>query len=242
MKIILASIFILISSCSSKDWRTASRESSGIAVKASAQKEDIYQIYYARAFSWRGYFGIHPWIAWKKSEDKSYTVAQVTSWNIRREGTAISIKKDLPDRKWFDNDPTLLYEVKGKRARDIISQTQELIKNYPHKKKYRVWPGPNSNTFVSHIIRGIEQLPLELPANAIGKDYLEGSDVFSESPSNKGYQLSLYGLFGVTAGVEEGLEMNILGLSFGIDPWTPALKLPFIGRLGFKDKSITGEQ
>jgi hypothetical protein len=32
---------------------------------------------------------------------------------------------------------------------------------------------------------------------------------------------------------QEGLEVNLLGLGFGIDPLGPALKLPFIGRIGF---------
>ena len=32
---------------------------------------------------------------------------------------------------------------------------------------------------------------------------------------------------------EEGLEINVLGLSFGIDPAALALRLPGIGKLGF---------
>ncbi|CBW25783.1 putative exported protein [Halobacteriovorax marinus SJ] len=243
MKVLFLIITLFLSfSCSSKDWRSASRESANIAVKAHLQKEDIFQVYYARAFSWRGYFGIHPWVSWKLAEEQSYTVAQVTSWNIRRSGNAISVAKDLPDRKWYDNDPTLLYEIKGEKAREVIAKTKKLIEDYPHKKVYRLWPGPNSNTFVSHIIRNIEELPLELPSNGIGKDYLEGSDIISSSPSNKGFQFSAYGLFGLTLGVEEGFEVNILGLNFGLDPWRPALKLPFVGRLGFQDKAITDGQ
>jgi hypothetical protein len=30
----------------------------------------------------------------------------------------------------------------------------------------------------------------------------------------------------------EGLEVNLLGLTFGIDPFLPALRLPLIGRIG----------
>lgn len=243
MKILSLILLIsLLSSCSSKDWRTASRASAGIATKAKDQKEDIFQVYYARAFSWRGYLGTHPWVAWKLEDEDSYTVAQVTSWNIRRTGSAVSVKKDLPDRKWFDNEPTLLYELKGEKARLVIEKTKQIIEDYPHKKIYRLWPGPNSNTFVSHIIRSIEELPLELPANGVGKDYLIEDTLLADSPSNKGYQLSAYGLLGMTVGIEEGLEFNIMGLSFGIDLWRPALKLPFVGRLGFKDKSVTDGQ
>jgi len=49
-------------------------------------------------------------------------------------------------------------------------------------------------------------------------------------------QLSLFGLLGVLAGVEEGLELNVLSLTFGVDVKRPALKLPVLGRLGFSQR------
>jgi hypothetical protein len=36
----------------------------------------------------------------------------------------------------------------------------------------------------------------------------------------------------VLAGVEEGVELNLLGLTFGVDLNRPALKLPVVERLG----------
>ena len=65
----------------------------------------------------------------------------------------------------------------------------------------------------------------------IGKDYLR-DQVFAKAPSGRGFQLSLYGLLGMLASGVEGLEINVLGLSLGVDPFSPALKLPFVGRLG----------
>ena len=47
-----------------------------------------------------------------------------------------------------------------------------------------------------------------------------------------GYQLSMFGLLGVSLAREEGIEFNLLGSNFGIDFVKPALKLPFIGRVG----------
>jgi len=40
------------------------------------------------------------------------------------------------------------------------------------------------------------------------------------------------GILGVTLGVEEGIEVNVLGLNLGVDIKDPALRLPFVGRLG----------
>ncbi|MCB9091476.1 MAG: DUF3750 domain-containing protein [Halobacteriovoraceae bacterium] len=237
MKYFSAIIFFILFSCSHKNWKEASRESIGIAPKAEELKEDIVQIYYARAFSWRGYFGIHPWVAWKKVEDSQYTVAQVTAWNLRRENTSVSVSQDLPDRLWFDSRPSVLFELRGKKARAAIEKMKPLIDSYPFSNQYRVWPGPNSNTFIAYLIRNVDELNLELPAHAVGKDYL-GNQFFSKTASGTGYQLSLYGIFGLSLGLGEGIEFNLLGLNFGLDFWTPALKLPLVGRLGFNDKAL----
>ena len=40
-----------------------------------------------------------------------------------------------------------------------------------------------------------------------------------------------FGVLGVLAATEEGLEVNLLGLNFGIDPLDFALKLPGFGRV-----------
>jgi hypothetical protein len=73
---------------------------------------------------------------------------------------------------------------------------------------------------------------LQLPPTAIGKDYLPNGAPVGVTPGGRGGQLSLLGVAGVLAGWHEGLEVNLLGLTFGIDVRTPALKLPLAGRLG----------
>jgi len=77
----------------------------------------------------------------------------------------------------------------------------------------------------------VPELRADLPPTAIGKDYLRGG-LFTAAPSGSGYQLSVAGLLGLTASSVEGLEVNLLGLTFGVDPWPPALKLPLAGRIG----------
>jgi hypothetical protein len=44
-------------------------------------------------------------------------------------------------------------------------------------------------------------------------------------------------LAGLMLAKEEGLEVNVLGLTFGLDLFTPALKLPGIGRIGVPQDS-----
>lgn len=66
----------------------------------------------------------------------------------------------------------------------------------------------------------------------MGKDFLPGGALFAATPSGSGFQVSLYGLAGVVLAVDEGFELNVLGLNIGIDATVPALKLPAIGRVG----------
>ena len=49
----------------SNDWRTADRSPLGIAPDPSTTREAVVQVYAARAFSWRGIFAVHTWIATK---------------------------------------------------------------------------------------------------------------------------------------------------------------------------------
>jgi len=75
----------------------------------------------------------------------------------------------------------------------------------------------------------VPELEIDLPATAIGKDYLGGS-IFSTAPSGSGFQLSLGGLLGVAASGVDGLELNVLGLNFGVS--ARGIKLPLVGRIG----------
>jgi hypothetical protein len=236
----LCIIAVLLASgaCSSSDWRTASRESSGLAPRPETLNEAIFQIYTARAWSWRKYVATHPWIAWKRRQDAQYTIAYVAGWQVRRGLSAVVVQQDIPDRLWYGNQPEIIYSITGAAADSIIDRVDALIDSYPYHDTYRLWPGPNSNTFVEHIIRNEPALSVELPPNAIGKDYLTDSYIFATSPGGKGLQISLFGLLGMTAGLSEGLELNLLSMTFGVDIMRPALKLPFIGRLGMKDAPL----
>ncbi len=46
-------------------------------------------------------------------------------------------------------------------------------------------------------------------------------------------KVNLFGVVGALAGVEEGVELNLLGLTFGVDPLDLSLKVPMAGRLGW---------
>ena len=76
---------------------------------------------------------------------------------------------------------------------------------------------------------------MDLPPTAIGKDYIANGALAGITPSGTGYQLSAAGALGVMLAFEEGLEVNLLGLTLGVDPLDLAFKLPGVGRLGLLD-------
>ena len=217
-----------------KAWWEASRQSSGVSPNPDEAKEAIIQVFSARAFSWRGIFGVHTWISVKPTNASEYTVYQLVGWRLRRGEDAIVIQRDIPDRLWYDAIPELLVDVRGEGVDELIKKVDKAAKTYPYRNTYSVWPGPNSNTFIAWIGRIVPELRLDLPPTAIGKDWLGKTNFFSSAPSGTGYQFSVLGLFGILIGVEEGLEINILGLNFGIDVFDMSLRLPGIGRLGFQ--------
>ncbi len=216
----------------SRDWRTASQESAGIAPDPTETKEAVVQVYAARAWSWRGIFGVHTWISVKPTNALEFSVYEVIGWRSYRGLSVVSISNRPADGRWFGAKPELLADIRGDGVDQIIQRVDAAAKSYPFVDEYRVWPGPNSNTFTAHVARAIPELKLDLPPTAIGKDFLTGKSPLAPAPSGTGFQFSLFGLFGILAGTEEGIEVNLLGLTFGIDPGDLALKLPAIGRVG----------
>lgn len=215
-----------------QDWRTADRSPTGMAPSPREAPEAIVQVYAARAFNWRGIFAVHTWIATKPANAPSYTVHQVLGWYARSGMSVVRSHRDTPDKNWYGAPPELLNEIRGEAAEAAIPKVLEAVREYPYADRYTVWPGPNSNTFVAYVGRRVPELKMNLPVTAIGKDFPIESAWLSRTPSDTGYQLSLYGVLGLLAAREEGLELNLLGLSFGLDPGGPAIKLPGVGRLG----------
>lgn len=216
---------------SAVDWRTASQEPVGLAPDPADNTEAIVQVYAARTVGWRGVFGVHTWFAVKPAAAKAYTVYEIIGWRLRWSESALAVRERAPDARWFGAEPELVAERRGAGVDQLIARIDKAARAYPWAGEYTMWPGPNSNTFTAWVARAVPELEVDLPPTAIGKDY-SGAKLLASAPSGRGVQLSLFGLAGLTASSVEGLEMNVLGLTFGINPFDPALKLPFVGRLG----------
>ncbi|HEV7369316.1 DUF3750 domain-containing protein [Arenibaculum sp.] len=213
------------------NWATAHRGSAGLAPDPATTPEAVVQLYAARAFSWRGAFGVHTWFAAKPEGADAYTVYEVIGWRVLRGMPAVAIGQRTPDGHWFGQTPEIVAELRGAEAAAAIPKIAAAARAYPFADTYRIWPGPNSNTFVAWVARAVPELRADLPPNALGKDYL-GPRIAAPAPSGTGWQVNLFGLVGVLAAREEGVEFNLLGLTVGVDPLDFAFKLPGLGRIG----------
>lgn len=212
-----------------KAWNQVDWSSAGLLPPAEAAPEAVVHVYAARVGRWRGVFAHHTWIVIKERGAERYTRFDKVAW-----GQPVRVNGWAPDARWYGHRPKLIGAVTGKEAETLIPKIRAAVAAYPFNRYggYSVWPGPNSNSFVAYVLAAVPEAGIALPPTAIGKDYRADGHVFGRAPSGTGFQISLYGLLGLTAGSAEGFEVNILGLVFGVDIFRPALKLPGFGRIG----------
>jgi len=210
------------------DW-----SSTGMLPPASADREARLLILTGRTGRWRGIFAVHSWVVFKPENAANWSRYDVVGWGqpVRTNGWA-------PDGHWFGNVPRVLLDVRGAEASALIPKVEAAIAAYQYSQTgdYRIWPGPNSNTFVASVLRAMPEVETTLPANAIGKDF-RPVPYAGLTDSRTGIEASLFGLLGVKLGWVEGVEVNFLGLVAGLDLRHPALKLPGFGRVGMDDGS-----
>jgi hypothetical protein len=213
-------------------WSTLPHGPTGQAPDPATTPEAVVQVYAARALGWRGVFAVHPWVVVKSREATAYRRYEVIGWGVDAGRPAIRVDRAGPDDHWFGARPDLLVDARGPGVDALVAKVEAAVAAYPYPTRYRTWPGPNSNTFIAWIGHQVPELRLHLPPTAVGKDYRPDGVPVGLTPSHRGVQLSLFGLAGVLAGVDEGVEVNLLGLTFGVDVLAPALKLPMAGRVG----------
>jgi hypothetical protein len=210
------------------NFRTANWGSVGMLPDASADRDARLLIFAGRTGRWKGIFSVHSWVVYKAEGATTWSRYDVVGW-----GNPVRMNGWAPDSHWYGNVPRVLVDLKGDAANALIPRVQSAIDDYRYRNNgdYRMWPGPNSNTFIAAILRAAPELATTLPPNAIGKDFRDGFYA-GLTDSRTGVELSLFGVIGLKAGWVEGLELNMLGLVAGLDLRHPAVKLPGFGRIG----------
>ena len=89
--------------------------------------------------------------------------------------------------------------ISGAEAEKLIPRIEATVKEYDYSQAgdYRIWPGPNSNSFIAAILRAVPELGLALPPNAVGRDFRYGFYA-GRTDSGTGFEINLHGLAGLS--------------------------------------------
>jgi Protein of unknown function (DUF3750) len=177
---------------------------------------------------------VHSWIVLKHANEPRWQRYDVVGW-----GQPIRLNNWPVDGKWYGNKPVMLADISGPEAEKLIPRVEGTVKDYNYSQTgdYRIWPGPNSNSFIAAILRTVPELGLALPPNAVGRDFRYGLYA-GRTDSGTGFEINLHGLAGLKLGWVEGVEVNLMGLVAGLDLRHPGVKLPGFGRIGI-DPPVT---
>lgn len=212
-----------------RSWRDADWSSADILPKAADSADAAIYVFSATTGGMKGAVASHAWIVTKEQGAPAYNRYDKVGWGkpIRKNGYPA-------DARWYSNEPRLVVSVTGTDATRLIPKIEAAIASYPYASPggYRIWPGPNSNTFVAHVLRSVPELSAVLPSDAIGRDYLPEGKLFQIDADGRDMHATLYGLAGISAGVRSGLELHFFGLVAGFDFAKPGIKIPALGRFG----------
>jgi hypothetical protein len=206
-------------------WRTADWSASGVLAEAESHREAAIYVMAARTGGLKGALSVHSWIVFKKAGATEYQRYEKVGW-----GMPVRHNAHAADGRWYSNIPEVIHEVRGQEAERLIPKIEAAIAGYPYAMRgsYRIWPGPNSNSFVAHVLHEVPDLGARMPPNAVGRDFMPGWASLDWKPSGD-LHATLGGLFGISIGRSAGFEIHFLGLVAGIDVLRPALKVPAFG-------------
>ena len=207
-------------------WRSADWSSSGLLPLPAAKDEAAIYVLAARTGGLKGALSMHSWIVLKRPGEPRYERYDKVGWGspIRRDGWAA-------DGRWYSNEPRFVVALTGEPAARLLPQVTRAIDGYPYAGRgdYRIWPGPNSNSFVAHVLREVPALGARLPPNAVGRDFAPGWFDVDWSSEALDLHVTFGGYVGFSAGLLSGVEIHLAGLVAGFDLRRPALKLPAYG-------------
>jgi len=182
------------------------------------------------SYPWYTRFAHHSWFDLKRGGDDRWMRVEIANTDGLVSIGPIDAAAARADERWR-NEVQVDQWIASADARRIGDAILEAARAYEHQGRYHAWPGPNSNTFVTRIGLEVSGLHFEQDHNAVGKDYA-GLVRVGATTTGSGVELETVPI-GVQIGFQEGVELHLFQLTFGISLFPPALKLPFVSRLGF---------
>src|SRR3569832_130304 len=201
---ILARAAFFAASDAPRSWRDAAWSSAGLLPPATRDPEARLIVFTGTAGAWKSVFAVHSWIVFKRVGDRRWTRYDVVGW-----GSPVRTNNWPVDGRWYGATPVPIADVGGEEAERLIPRVEQAVADYAYAEagSYRVWPGPNSNSFVAAVLRAVPELAVALPPNAVGRDWRAGHYA-GLSGSRPGSEVSAFGFASLKIGKNEGIEVN----------------------------------
>ncbi len=219
-----------------RSWRDADWSSTGLLPKAGDYKPARVIVFTGKAGAWKGIFAVHSWIVFKPANAAEWTRYDVVGW-----GNPVRTNGWPPDGLWYGNKPVAIADISGPDAEKLIPRIEAAVEAYRFNRAgdYRIWPGPNSNSFTAAILRAVPELGVALPPNAVGRDFRDRPLRRPDRQRHRRRAQSVSASPRVKLGWVEGVEVDLLGLVAGLDLRHPGVKLPGFGRIGVESPVAT---
>jgi hypothetical protein len=232
---LLARAVVYAAANSPRSWHEADWSSARLLPPASEDKAARVVVFTGTTGAWKGIFSVHSWVVIKPANASEWTRYDVVGW-----GNPVRVNGWPPDGLWYGNKPVKIADVSGAAAERLIPKIKTAVGNYPHADygDYRIWPGPNSNSFTAAVLRAVPELGVSLPSNAVGRDFRDGF-YLGRTDSGTGFEVNIAGFAALKVGWIEGIEVDLLGLVAGLDLRHPGVKLPGYGRIGIASPVAT---
>ncbi len=183
----------------------------------------------------KDYFGVHTWIAVKRSGAPEFTVHEVIGYRLRRDGTTVVSRVRAARQPLVRRRARLAQRCSRPRRRC----TDRSHRNSRYRTIHTTAPiasGPAPTRTPSPpssfaMFRSCASTCRRLRSARI----ISASSRWRSLRAAPAVNSTFFGLAGVAAGWEEGVELNLLGLTFGVDPVSLSIKLPLLGRIGPDD-------
>lgn len=208
-------------------WREADWSSARILTPARDEEDASIRVFAARAGGMKGALAVHTWIVLKPAGASEWTRYEVVGW-----GAPVRRNAYPADARWYSNEPRIVHELIGPEAARLIPGLEAAIAAYPWSARgsYRIWPGPNSNTFVATVLSAVPELKASTPPEAVGRNFPTGRWIGRTAAG--GFRATLGGFAGITLGLRDGVEIDMLGLVAGVRFADFAILLPGFGAVG----------
>ena len=170
---ILARAALFAASDAPRSWRDADWSSTGLLPPAADYKPARVVVFTGKAGAWKGVFSVHSWVVLKRANAARLDPLRRGRLGRRR----CAPMAGRSDGRWYGNMPVSDRRCarRGGRAADSArSKPRSTTMPTASAGDYRVWPGPNSNSFVAAVLRAVPELRVALPPNAVGRDFRRG--------------------------------------------------------------------